>query len=213
MLFCLGTASTLLMSRGNRVNIYFGRDKNFEVQCMQPNGDCFFLAVEASLNNSTIHTSVPRMRQIISNNISEDTLETYKIYHQSGIPGYEFMSRVETLDQLKEIMNESGRDTGPGNCVWADVFAIQTLSNEYNIIFLIINEDTRTSPTVISPENNEDQKRYVILQLTRRGHYNLIGYNKKWCFFENELPPVVEEKFGLKIQREEKPRSRKKRRL
>lgn len=97
--------------------------------------------------------------------------------------------------------------------IWADAFAVQTISNHFHICFLIVNEGDRniSSPTVIrsqatrerrngngeDEEEEDDSETFVILQLTRRSHYNLIYFNRKALLAKSDVPECVLEKFAL----------------
>lgn len=39
---------------------------------------------------------------------SNDMIETYRMYYISGISGYEFMSKVSTAEQLKQLIVTTG---------------------------------------------------------------------------------------------------------
>lgn len=108
------------------------------------------------------------------------------------------------------------------DCIWADAFSVQVISNSYNITFLVVNEGTHISQSVISPDitsnssndngytekqniaqdgkyMNQQTQKYVVLHLSRKGHYNLIGYQHRWCFEKEDLPYSVREKFEIAV--------------
>lgn len=183
------------------------------------------------------------LRDIVAHQATQTTFDTYKVYCASRVSGYEFMRKIEDLPQLQQRLKVCGSDEPNSNksdndsntksrkrkrndCVWADAFSIQVISNIYNITFLILNEGDSISQSIINPDsetyygenalsalpldyppisvsNADGKHRYIILQLTRRGHYNLIGYNSNFCFEDTTLPTVVHKKFGVsKLKRE-----------
>eukprot|EP01112_Ceratiomyxa_fruticulosa_P001892 TRINITY_DN12043_c0_g1_i1.p1 TRINITY_DN12043_c0_g1~~TRINITY_DN12043_c0_g1_i1.p1 ORF type:complete len:218 (-),score=40.19 TRINITY_DN12043_c0_g1_i1:75-728(-) len=203
------------MSRGERISRYFNKNRLFTLECMQPNGDCFYECVVNALGNVDINVDI--LRGIVSDSLDDETLSSYRVYFECGVDGYHFMRKIRDLEHLKEAMKLGGKERGPGGCIWADAFCIQTLSSSFNITFLIINENNSITQTVITPqlafspphtkrkeEGEEEQNKYMILQLSRRGHYNLVRYNQKPLFLESELPNDAIQKFNLKIPLTEK---------
>jgi len=86
--------------------------------------------------------------------------------------------------------------------VWGDSYALAELARHLDIVFLLWSEPlvplrkfNSGYPFVAIPappvcrENKE--LRYIMLQHTRREHYNLITWNQQAVFRFSDLPPVV----------------------
>jgi hypothetical protein len=157
--------------------------------------------------------SIEDLRAIVADKVTEEQLSTYKIYAECGIRGYEFIHRIHSVEDLKEkikiasefILKSIILSTYPeslpaskkkNDVIWADAFAVQTLSDYFHVSFLIINEGRQISTTIIKPEQNNEK--FIILELTRREHYNLVSINKSSVFNEDELPDPVKRTFGIK---------------
>lgn len=115
------------------------------------------------------------------------------------------MSKCDSLDQLRQMIQTCGNDKRK-DCVWADLFAIQTIANHCRISFLIFNELKTITTTTIFPETSPpipiSKLRYVILHLTKRNHYNLIGWKQsgdivQYLFSLTQLPDIIVGKFDL----------------
>lgn len=192
---------------------------NLSVWKVPPSGDCFYAAVQRALSSrkqDTQQESVSQedrkgvhfLRGIVAEAVTEELLDTYRIYYESKVRGYSFMRHVETLQDLQQIIRISGQN-GVTKCVWADAFAVQTLSTQLGLVFLIVNEQRRSTHTIIKPQHGEEKEwMIVILELTRRDHYNLVYWNDKAAFLPHELPPLASQVEQHLLQTEQ-PQSKK----
>src|SRR5258708_7715814 len=118
------------MSRGSRILRYLGvpskEEKNWKLECINPSGDCFYEAVEKAFlskydlrprkkqkieSTDEVQVNLPtvdEMRAIVASCADENLLESYKVYHDSGISGYEFMRNVTDLEHLQNKIMTSG---------------------------------------------------------------------------------------------------------
>ena len=46
----------------------------------------------------------------------------------------------QSLDELKKIARISGKDAGAGKCLWADEFALRTISDGLRVTLLVIDD-------------------------------------------------------------------------
>lgn len=183
------------MSRGARLQRIFDLEGDWKTISIKPSGDCFFEAVFKACDEDS-QTTIQNQRKIVANAMTQETFDTYKLYWESKVGGYEFMKKIDTLDDLKDKMMVCGKDVGAGRSIWADAFAIQTISDELNLIFVIVSTlSSSTHTQVIKPtssKHNKDQPKALILELTRRDHYNLLaGPNGNALFTLKELPDSV----------------------
>ena len=207
--------------RSGQIQQLLGED--FALHHLLPNGDCFYEAVAYALSSdeSNDHdddepTPTPsELRAIVANSLTEETMELFRMTHEAGVGGFEFMRKVSDLDALKERHLISGKDTSAGTCIWANDYAISTIATHLRVCLHIMDEESGrgrssaggrsiggddssssdscskrqkigTSFVTIRPEaagddNTDDSNnntgggwRHIILQRTRRQHYNLI---------------------------------------
>ena len=138
------------------------------------------------------------MRDHVADQLSSEQLDLYKMYATAGLDEYKFASNL-TLEELKVFAKKSGKTNGPGNCFWADEFALRTISDGLYLTLLIIDDQATRGVTSGSSSgrkrrrnNNEQEQssslrandnrfvfignypRAVILHRSRRQHYNAI---------------------------------------
>jgi hypothetical protein len=207
------------MARSGQIQQLLGED--FAVHHILPSGDCFYDAVAYSLStdeqddeNPTPTRTPSDLRAIVANSLTEETMELFRMTHEAGVCGFEFMRKTSDLDTLKERHLVSGRDTGAGSCIWANDYAIQTIATRLRVCLHIMDEESGRARSArggsnggdssnrsgsskrrrvgtfvtIRPETagaigdddrdnddgQEESWRHIILQRTRRQHYNLI---------------------------------------
>ena len=211
--------------RSGQIQQLLGED--FALHHLLPNGDCFYEAIAYALSSSSDQdhdvdgdepTPTPsELRAIVANSVTEETMELFRMTHEAGVGGFEFMRKISDLDALKERHLISGKDTSAGTCIWANDYAISTIATHLGVCLHIMDEESgrgrsgargrprggdgdssssRSSKrrkmgtfVTIRPEaagdnttddsnnntNNQDGGwRHIILQRTRRQHYNLI---------------------------------------
>ena len=205
--------------RSGQIQQLLGED--FALHHLLPNGDCFYEAVAYAFSTDEDHdvdgdepTPTPsELRAIVANSLTEETMELFRMTHEAGVGGFEFMRKISDLEALKERHLISGKDTSAGTCIWANDYAISTIATHLGVCLHIMDEesgrgrsgargrsrvgddDSSSSHSskrrkcgtfvTIRPEaatddsnnNTNDQGggwRHIILQRTRRQHYNLI---------------------------------------
>ena len=112
------------------------------------------------------------------------------------------MEGVIDLEQLKFHISQTSAEAGLENCVWADHFAVQCIADYLSVSFLIFNEQVDISTTAIHPMTPRSEREFVILYLTNRNHYNLIGWQNssslvQYYFLYNQLPDYIRTAFEL----------------
>ena len=200
----LGYNVHVVAMRSGQIQQLLGED--FALHHLLPNGDCFYEAVAHALSTDQDHRTPSDLRAIVANSLTEETMELFRMTHEAGVGGFEFMLKISDLDTLKERHLISGRDTSAGTCIWANDYAISTISTHLQVCLHIMDEESgrgRSSArgsssskrrkmgtfVTIRPEaagdNTTDDSndntnnqgggwRHIILQRTRRQHYNLI---------------------------------------
>jgi len=139
------------------------------------------------------------MREYVAGRLSHEQLDSYKLYAAAGLAEYDFATSMNSLDDLKRFAGRCGRsdvDAGPGKCLWADEFALRTISDWLHLTILIIDDqatrgggganrkrksDGRAVEKTSSSSNRDnrfvcigDYEQAVILHRSRRQHYNAV---------------------------------------
>lgn len=89
----------------------------------------------------------------------------------------------QSLEELKQFARASGKDAGAGKCLWADEFALSTISDGLRITLLIVDDQASRGGRKRSPDKETKDGRFisignysrcVVLHRTRRQHYNAV---------------------------------------
>jgi len=178
------------MSRSNNIQKLLG-DPELRVKSIKPSGDCFYQAiVEAylTLNEDILeHKNIDKepedspamaLRRTAANAVTEEVFNDFSMFHTAGLPDFSFMRRIRTISDLKERMLVTGAGAGAGQCIWANEFEIRIVCTALNIICLILDMQTRDERSRYVTVGEVDRKdlcqKFIILQRTRREHFNLI---------------------------------------
>ncbi|KAL7555231.1 hypothetical protein ACHAWF_018886 [Thalassiosira exigua] len=158
-------------------------------------------AAEASPEGSaeggrSIDRSLPSsqdMREYVAEHLASEQLESYQMYAAAGLGEYDYATGL-TLEGLREYAKRSGRTRGPGECFWADEFALRTVSDGLRLTLLIVDDQAtrgRGSGRGSKRMRNGDGDRTsstadnrfvsigsyplgVIFHRSRRQHYNAV---------------------------------------
>lgn len=137
------------------------KSRSFSISRIPANGDCFYAATNLAISEIPDQPSgVDALRRLVSSQVTDETLAMMKHCHDAGIEGYDFMGKVTNIDELKSALCRTGRNAGVADCVWADGFAIQTISSVLGLSFIIVDEASRgllASLVAICPEETVSQ--------------------------------------------------------
>lgn len=122
-------------------------------------GDCFYSCIK-----KVIDVSIDDLRCLVASSFTEDIYDTYKALCDF-YDDLSWIKRCKSLDQARELVSIP-------KLVWADEHAIKAVIDTYDITLLIINEGNRESKT--SMDRIGYGHNHIILNRTRRSHYNLI---------------------------------------
>jgi hypothetical protein len=163
------------MTEGDkRIRKFFGDKKGlFTLDLMETNGDCFYQAVSENLRREVPKAYISDLRKTVAAAVTRDTVDSYLTLSQvDGEIGneYAFMKKgnILTVADLQVALTRTAGDVGVHGCIWADDFAIQAISNRFNLTFLIINDNHRNrkwrektaviEPMAVEPEEETKQK-------------------------------------------------------
>ena len=214
------------MSRSSslRQSLRLSPDDSLEVLSVEPSGDCFYDCIYALMSRTDtsqfsdsslcLHaqTSIPSpqaMREYVADRYSQEQFDLYKMYAAAGVEEYSHMSTngaPQNLQELKDFAKRSGKQYGPGQCLWADEFSLRTISNGLHLSILIIDDQAqrergrgscsakrkRGNAASIQADGRfvslENYKRATILHRTRREHFNCVIINGCSVFDRTNSP-------------------------
>ena len=140
------------MSRSSALKGIFHSDE-FTIRSIPANGDCLFTAIAMALiqsqdtddvnMNASLQSRVKSLRCIVADSMTEDIFDTYKCIAMSGCTDYSWVLKCSSLEEVKSKVLISGFDVGASKCIYADDFALQSLSTKLNMSFLVYNSDLR----------------------------------------------------------------------
>jgi uncharacterized protein YecE (DUF72 family) len=131
------------------------------------------------------------MRDHVADQLSAEQFDLYKMFASANVEDYAWMSlpnSPQSLDELKHFARISGKDAGAGKCLWADEFALSTISDGLHVTLLIIDDQAsrgggRGRKRSATDTENSDGRfisignffpHCVVLHRTRRQHYNAV---------------------------------------
>lgn len=131
------------------------------------------------------------MRDYVASKLSAEQLELYQMYSLAGLEDYSWISNesIHTVKDLQSFANRSGKEYGPGKCLWADEFTLRTVSDGFHLTLLIVDDEAQRTNTKRKRKEEDDDvpdgrylsignyPRAVVMHRTRRQHYNAIVVN------------------------------------
>jgi hypothetical protein len=160
-----------------------------------PDGDCLYTCVSNALDQKI---SVKYLRRLVSR---MQTIEMYNAYmalaDDPNFPDYHNMRQIQSFDQFRHFIQLCGSDVGAAECIWGDENALEIISNEYGITFVIFNEKgsivQKVEPnneTVLPASSAQPvaallvcNQRFILLRLHSgskgHAHYDLLKFNDK----------------------------------
>ena len=206
---------SLLMSRSSslRQTLQLPADHSLEVLSIEPSGDCFYDCMHALLSKtpnikhfsksslflrgdygdeSTTIPSSQLMREYVADQLTLEQFDLYQMFAAAGVEEYSFMSlkdAPQNLTELKDFARRSGRQYGPGKCLWADEFALRTISDGLDLTVLIVDDQAQRESGSTKrkrgggAKSNQADGRFVsignygygvILHRSRREHFNAV---------------------------------------
>lgn len=135
---------------------------DFTVLVAKADGDCLYECIKHDLN-----VDIQELRNLVSSQFTEEIYENYKAICDFS-DDLLWIRRCKSVDEAKTLLKIP-------KLVWADEFAIKIIIETFPITLFIINEGNRDSST--SFDRIGDGNKHILLNRTRRQHYNLIRLN------------------------------------
>ena len=173
------------------------------VQGINQSGDCFYEALAVAFETAgqrvteflppgpnppregerhTSASAVQALRNVAAEAVDQSIYDNFKYFQQAGLDDYAFMKRCSSVEDLREALRESGLQVGLSDCIWANEFEISKVATRLRTTMLILDlaASGNNRFVTISPQEDggqaegESEPKFVILQRTRRQHYNLV---------------------------------------
>ena len=149
------------------------------------NGDCFYQCiVEAFLMDGVDvrdHGNVAAedneegalaLRRIAAMAVTEEMFQNFQLYNKADLDDFQFMSGVDNLDELREMIMVSGKEAGPKKCLWANEFEIEAVCKALDICCLILDMDTKDTSSKYAKVGLSREK-FIVLHRSGE-HYSLV---------------------------------------
>ena len=204
------------MSRSSslRQSLQLSPNHSLEVLSIEASGDCFYDCVHALItkgdeagrfsnsplfrrknNESSSSTPSPQtMRDYVADQMTSEQFDSYQMYAQAGVDEYTWMLRNDApknLQEMRDFARRSGKEYGPGKCLWADEFSLRKISDGLHLTILILDDQVQRGMGSMKRKRGDSDgiqadgrfvsignyNRAVILHRSRREHYNgvIIG--------------------------------------
>ena len=214
------TVTAVAMSRGGGLarTLQIPDGGSLAVRAVKPSGDCFYDCLDALLprapreerpsGRSAALADPQAMRDFVADRMTQELFDLYAMYAMAGVEDFSWMHHHRApadLAALQEYAKKSGKESGAGQCLWADEHALQTISAEARVTLLIIDEQaisSRGSRSGRRRGTNDDgpdgrflaigkHSNAVILHRSRRQHYNAVVVNDTPTIALDALPPAT----------------------
>ena len=186
-------------------------DAAFEMRSVIPSGDCFYDAMHLQLppdGRPSELADAGSMRDAVADRIDNEMLALWRMYAEAGVEGYEWLRHhraPEDLEAVRTFARKRGVNAGAGQCLWADQFALQTISDLAGVQLLIFDEQAapRGSRSGRSRDGGaaaadprfvavgEPSARVAMLHRSRRQHYSPIFLEGAGVVEVANLPPAT----------------------
>ena len=148
---------------------------------------------------------VETLRNYVADALTEDQLQMFRLADSAGCNGFEFTRVAQgdqnqnfTLEHIRARLLRTGKQVGSEYCVWADEWAINVIANKLGITMLIFDEQAKGNkflvmpPIGISDSNlSSSSRKVMMLQRTRREHFNLIQFDGQGLVSLGSLPQTI----------------------
>jgi len=198
------------MSRACSVQIVL-QDPEARVKSIKPSGDCFYEAIAAAFSSikedvrdyedvyvEDDDTQAMALRRTAAMAVDEDVFTNFSMFHLAGLKDFSFMKRCRNVGDLRQRLLVTGEGAGAGQCLWANEFEIGAVCAALRIVCLIIDNQAKDTGNrfvkvgeFFEEEMGKKRGRFVILQRSRREHYDLVlseGEETLGVFKREELP-------------------------
>ena len=163
-------------AKESKIDLFIEALENNLMMKMEPTGDCFYdcIVTAFDLEDKDIREftdvikeanddKVTALRRTAAEFLTPEVFESYKLSHKAGLVDYSFMSKVDSLEKLQEVMVQSGRDVGLHDCLWANEFEISVVCKVLHICCLVW-DTTAKSKTDMLLKVGEEEKDFIILK-------------------------------------------------
>jgi len=174
---------------------FFNKHPYYHIYDAKGDGNCFFYVAQEALLGIDIRTTVHELRQLVSNEVTENTIAFYKdlylVAPDKEKIWYTFIHKNNTVEKLKIYVLT--------NYYYADEFAISVIEKTYNVKFIVFSEEFDEKfdkdKLITCKENiNSDNIKYILTSYTGN-HYRLMTYKRQKIL--DTLPLEIIEQYRI----------------
>jgi predicted NAD-dependent protein-ADP-ribosyltransferase YbiA (DUF1768 family) len=100
------------------------RNKNFDIQYNEGNGDCFFAVIRDAFNDIGYHTSVQKLRLLLSQEVNSDLLQQYHDIYYGIVHGQEIdKHEMDTISTTNQRLKKQAQKGGQSKQVLGELIA------------------------------------------------------------------------------------------
>jgi len=193
------------MSRSGSIAALLG-DPELRVQAVAPSGDCFYEAIGIALasvgegvGEQEGETATAALRRLVAEEVDQEVFDNFMAFHLAGLHDFSFMKRMRCVEDLKDRLQVSGKaGAGAGHCMWANEWEIGVVCRKLALTCLVVDQQAKDPDhrfVKVGEPAEGRQWRYVMLQRSRREHYNLLvsqlGTSKLGVFKLDEVSEKI----------------------
>jgi len=207
------------MSRACSVQLVL-QDPEAKVKAIKPSGDCFYEAIAAAFSSvkedvrdyedvfvEDDDDQAMALRRTAAMAVNDEVFQSFSMFHLAGLKDFSFMKKCSNVVDLRQRLLVTGVGAGAGQCLWANEFEIGAVCAALRIVCLIIDNQAKETGNrfvrvgeLAEEELDIKKKRFVILQRSRREHYDLVlsqGEETLGVFKKEELPDTARKLWQL----------------
>ena len=83
------------------------------------------------------------LRRTAAMAVTEEIFQNFQLYSKAELRDFHFMTSVDSVEDLQQLILESGMKVGPTKCLWANEFEIQAVCEALDICCLILDMNTK----------------------------------------------------------------------
>ena len=112
------------------------------------------------------------LRRTAAKAVTEEIFNNFKSYQEAELYDYQFMSSINSVEELRELIMVSGLKVGSKKCLWANEFEIRAVCDALDICCLILDMDTKDQASK-HVKVGKARDKFIILQRSGE-HYTLV---------------------------------------
>lgn len=156
-----------------------------------PLGDCLYECITRALNRylgpvAMANITIADLRFFASTMQTEETYQAYKNVAAASDDSYGCVAKTRGLRAFKNVVQLSGNEVGPENCLWGDENTITIFSDAFRLRFVIFDQRGQ----MIQLIGQQEYAHTILLRLNRlrpgEEHFTLLQFNNETILKQHE---------------------------